>query len=756
TQKSYTIDVNRARSSNADLGNLTISQGSLTPVFSSGTTAYSASVGNAVTSLNVIPTVADSTATVKVNGNSVTSGSASNVPLTVGSNTITVTVKAEDGTTQKPYTITVTRAASSNADLNSLTISQGSLTPAFSSATAAYTASVANTVTSLNVTPTVADSTATVKVNGNSVTSGSASSVPLTVGSNTITVTVTAQDGSTQKSYTIDVNRARSSNADLGNLTISQGSLTPVFSSATTGYTASVANTVTSLDVTPTVADSTATVNVNGNSVTSGNASNVSLTVGSNSITVTVTAQDGSTQQYTITVTRAASSNADLGNLTISQGSLSPAFSSATTDYTASVANAVTSLNVTPTVADSTATVKVNDNSVTSGSASNVPLTVGTNTITVTVTAENGTTRNTYTITVKRAANIPAYYPVENITLNQPELTLTASGDPASLAATITPSYATIQTMTWASSDPDVATVDEHGVVTPIAAGTATITVTTDDQAKTATSKVKVVDEEVRKLVGLKSSEKTILLKPNQSSSIKLYAIYSDGSKEEITKNSSVTYRTSTSKIATITKGKIRARNVEGKATLTATYQGETIDIPVVVSKVEVKKLEMNQKDLLLETDEEEQLKLEATLSNKKTDDVTELATWSSSEPAVATVDENGKVTALDTGTTVITATYGGETIELTVKVSKAKEIKRISINKRNVTVAVGKEQTVKLTATYKDNSNKNVTDKAKWSSEDESIATINDGVIIGKAKGTVKIQAKYQGKAVTITVTVK
>ncbi|NOU87364.1 hypothetical protein GC102_16460, partial [Paenibacillus sp. LMG 31460] len=78
---------------------------------------------------------------------------------------------------------------SSDANLNSLTLSSGSLSPGFASGTTSYTASVTNSVYDITVTPTVADSTATVKVNGTSVTSGSASgAISLNAGSNPITV----------------------------------------------------------------------------------------------------------------------------------------------------------------------------------------------------------------------------------------------------------------------------------------------------------------------------------------------------------------------------------------------------------------------------------------------------------------------------------------------------------------------------------------------------------------------------------------
>ncbi|RAV07364.1 cadherin-like beta sandwich domain-containing protein, partial [Paenibacillus contaminans] len=143
---------------------------------------------------------------------------AKNVTLNVGANTVTVVVTAQDGMTTKTYTITVTRAKSSNADLNALTLSAGTLTPGFTTGDVSYTASVGNAVTSIDVTPTVADSTATVTVNNDTINSGSAKHVTLGVGTNTVTVVVTAEDGTTTKTYTITVTRAKSSNADLSAL----------------------------------------------------------------------------------------------------------------------------------------------------------------------------------------------------------------------------------------------------------------------------------------------------------------------------------------------------------------------------------------------------------------------------------------------------------------------------------------------------------------------------------------------------------
>ncbi|UUZ47824.1 cadherin-like beta sandwich domain-containing protein [Massilia sp. B-10] len=198
-------------------------------MFASGTTSYTASVGNATTQLTVTPTRSDANASITVNGVVVASGTASGaLALNVGSNVITTVVTAQDGTTTKTYTVTVTRAGSANADLSALSLSSGTLAPVFASGTTSYTASVGNATTSLTVTPTRSDANASITVNGVAVVSGTASgAIALNVGSNVVTTIVTAQDGTTTRTYTVTVTRAASGNADLSALSLSSGALAP-------------------------------------------------------------------------------------------------------------------------------------------------------------------------------------------------------------------------------------------------------------------------------------------------------------------------------------------------------------------------------------------------------------------------------------------------------------------------------------------------------------------------------------------------
>jgi gliding motility-associated-like protein len=405
---SATVSIKVNASSNASLSGLKVSSGTLNPVFASGTTGYTATVSNTITSITVKPTTSDATATIKLNGATVASGASSQtIPLSIGPNIITTIVTAQDGVTTKTYELTVTRAGSANANLSALHLNNGTLTPSFLQGTINYTANVANNVSSITITPATADINATMTVNGTPVTSGAVSqSLPLNAGPNTITTMVTAQNGTTTKAYTVTVTRAVSANANLASLVLSNCTLTPVFASGTINYKASVANNIASITVTPATADAGATVTVNGTTVASGSVSaGLPLAVGPNIITTVVTAQSGTpTKTYTVTVTRAPSANANLVSMHPSNGSLSPSFLQGTTGYTANVANSVLSMTIIPTSADAGATVTVNNVAVASGSASqSLPLAVGPNTITTVVTAQNGTTTKTYTLTVTRA-----------------------------------------------------------------------------------------------------------------------------------------------------------------------------------------------------------------------------------------------------------------------------------------------------------------------------------------------------------------
>ena len=185
---------------------------SLNPTFMDTTTAYTASAPNAAAQITVTATPTDPGATVEITPTDADLAGGHQVNLAEGDNLITATVTAADGTTTKAYTVTVTRrppAAQDDADLASLSLSEGTLEPAFSSTQVAYSAEVANTVGQVTVTAAANHAGAEVAIVPTDADDNEANGhqVNLEPGANTITVNVTAADGTTEKVYTITVNR---------------------------------------------------------------------------------------------------------------------------------------------------------------------------------------------------------------------------------------------------------------------------------------------------------------------------------------------------------------------------------------------------------------------------------------------------------------------------------------------------------------------------------------------------------------------
>ena len=389
-------------SGDATLSGLALS--GVTLAFDPATTGYAAEVGNDVTETTVTPVVNDDGATyvVQLDGQVDADGV---IPLSVGTNAISIVVTAEDGETTKTYTVAVTRAApplSTDATLRSLTLS--GLTLAFDPATTRYTAQVGNDVTETTVTAATSDANATYVVQLDGVADADGT-IPLSVGENVVAIVVTAEDGEATRTYTVTVTRAApplSNDATLSELTLS--GVTLAFDPATTGYTASVANSVSETTVTATTNHDGASYAIKLDGVTDADGV-IPLSVGTNAISIVVTAEDGETvRTYTVTVTRAApqlSSDATLRSLTLSGVTL--AFDPPTTGYAASVANDVTETTVTPAVNHDGATYAVQlDGQVDADGT--VPLSVGENVVAIVVTAEDGETVRTYTVTVTRAA----------------------------------------------------------------------------------------------------------------------------------------------------------------------------------------------------------------------------------------------------------------------------------------------------------------------------------------------------------------
>ncbi len=397
----------------APLSNLTVTPGTLQPGFLANTTNYAVNAPTSATSVTVTAVPKDNTATVTINGIVTAAGQGRSVALGSPGSTTTILIVVETQTgLETTYTVTVTRLLSSDNNLSALTVTQGALNPnPFNADTLDYTVDVATNVTSVTVTATKSDPNAV--ISGDVSSQGQATiqlDGPGT--SKVISVIVTAPNGDS-KTYRITVNRAApSSNNNLSALSVTPGSLVPAFAANTLSYTVNVATTVTSVDVSATKADADAVMSGDvtaGAGIATGQATIPLDGPGTSKVvSITVTAPSGASQTYTVTVNRAApSSNNNLSALSVTPGSLDPAFAANTLSYTVNVATTVTSVNISATKADADA-VMSGDLTAGAGIATGqatIPLDgPGTSkVVSITVTAPSGTPQ-TYTVTVNRAA----------------------------------------------------------------------------------------------------------------------------------------------------------------------------------------------------------------------------------------------------------------------------------------------------------------------------------------------------------------
>ncbi len=281
------------------------------------------------------------------------------------------------------------------------------------------------------------------------------------------------------------------------------------------------------------------------------------------------------------------------------------------------------------------------------------------------------------TVTEQTVTNVP----VTDVGISNPTLALNV-GDTFTLTATVSPLNATNKTVTWSSDNPAVATVSDVGVVTAVAVGNATISVTTEDGGKTMSCAVTVSAQQGETpppanipVESVTLNLTTLNLQVNQSQQLIPTVLPANAT------NKTVTWTSSAPAIATvdINSGVVSAISA-GSATITATTQdgAKTAVCQVTVTAntsgtVSVSGISLDKTTLCLNVGGSEQLTatvLPANASNKA-------VAWTSSNPAVATVSNTGLVTAISVGNTTVTAISadGAKTASCTVTVSAVSSV---------------------------------------------------------------------------------
>ncbi len=385
------------------------------------------------------------------------------------------------------------------------------------------------------------------------------------------------------------------------------------------------------------------------------------------------------------------------------------------------------------------------------------------------ITESNGVKKATITALKEGTATITAKkdnapYKIWNITvsaktqigLNKTEITLKEGAGSETLTAIVTPDSGNVN-VTWTSNDPTI-------IVTPGDGKTATVAATKTGASRTATITATVKNvrgEDVKTSCTVKVTSDAVQVESVALNKTAL-ALTVGGSETltatilpENAANKNVTWTSSNPAVATVVDGKVTAL-AAGNSTITVkTVNGKTDTCTVTVTAGTTIPVTGVSIPATFTFKVGASSRFAATILPENA--ANKNVTWTSSNPAVLTIDANtGIVKALAAGTAIITATTvdGGKTATCTVTVTADVAVTSVSVTK---TLVVGKGATKALKATVApaNATNKNVT----WKSSAPSVATVDArGNVKGIRKGTATITVTSSGNPnakATCTVTV-
>lgn len=330
---------------------------------------------------------------------------------------------------------------------------------------------------------------------------------------------------------------------------------------------------------------------------------------------------------------------------------------------------------------------------------------------------------------------VEVYEPVTGITVSGTDSVLWV-GEETTLTAEVLPENATNKTLVWSSDDESVAVV-ENGVVTAKKAGTALISAASFDGKVKGEYEITVRQQ----VTEIRLSRTQVVLNEGEEAAVTADIL------PENAYNKDIVWKSENDRVATVDGGKITAVE-KGECDITVTSaDGFTVARCLVTVQRPVVSVNISNKQLHLEKGES--YRLSASVFPVDASDPT--IQWISSNPQAVSVSEDGTVTALAGGTAVITAQSCNEAIkaECAVTVDVVSTAIRLDLDK----IELWENETAGLSCTL---SPADVTDTSvTWTSDNEDVATVENGRITAKSVGTAVITAKANDSGLTASCTV-
>lgn len=254
--------------------------------------------------------------------------------------------------------------------------------------------------------------------------------------------------------------------------------------------------------------------------------------------------------------------------------------------------------------------------------------------------------------------NVQVIVPTASISVKPESATLFVGGDGVSLQATVLPEDANNKEVVWESGNKQVATVDASGKVSPVSEGQAVITATVKGTNLSANCNVTVVYASVQ---SVSVTPATMSLYIGEKGTLTATVL------PDYVKDKTVTWASADETIATVSQtGEVTAVAL-GTVEISATAGEKTGKCTVsVVSKLATS-VTLDKTALTMNLFESDKLTATVTPADAEDGEVV----WSSTDPEVASVDEDGNVSSLKPGTAVITATAGNHSAKCSVTVNK-------------------------------------------------------------------------------------
>ncbi|MDE5877408.1 MAG: Ig-like domain-containing protein, partial [Muribaculaceae bacterium] len=329
---------------------------------------------------------------------------------------------------------------------------------------------------------------------------------------------------------------------------------------------------------------------------------------------------------------------------------------------------------------------------------------------------------------------IKIYMNVSGVTLDKTTANMEV-GATLQLKATVEPDYAVDETVNWSSSDESIATVDENGLVKALALGEATITATSNSNANFSANCVITVTKTVP-ITKITLNRESAEVEAGETLQLTATVEPDDAT------DKSLVWTSSDKKIATVDQNGLVTAVAKGEVTITVTSGADekisaSCTLSVLEKTVPVTGITLDRESA--EVEEGATLQLTATVEPENATDKS--LVWTSSDKNIATVDENGLVTAVAKGEVTITVTSGSDekisaSCTLSV-VEKTVSVTKVTLDRESAEVEAG--ATLQLTATVEPEA---ATDKSLiWTSSDEEIARVDEnGLVTAVAKGEVTI----------------